>query len=58
MPYTLRGKSSGQSITAAEVNAEFEDGYQITCILLVFPDTTPFLSACAEGDKVALPGNQ
>jgi hypothetical protein len=55
MPYTLRGKSSGQSITGAEVNVEFEDGYRITCILLVFPDTTPFLSACAEGDKVALP---
>jgi hypothetical protein len=41
MPYTLRGKSSGQSITGAEVNVDFKDGYQITCILLVFPIQNP-----------------
>jgi len=57
MPYTIRGRASGQSVTAAEVTVEFNDGYQITCIILVFPDTTPFLRACAEGDEVSLPGN-
>ncbi len=55
IPYTLHGKPSGQSITAAEVTAEFKDGYKITCVLLVFPDRPPFLRACAEGDKVTLP---
>ena len=55
LPYTLRGKPSGQSITAVEVTVDFDDGYQVTCVLLVFPDTSPFLRACAEGDKVILP---
>lgn len=55
LPYALYGKSSGQSVTAAEVTVEFKDGYQITCILLVFPDTTPFLRACAEGNQITLP---
>jgi len=55
MPYTLHGKPSGQSITAAEITADFDDGYRITCVLLVFPDKPPFLRACAEGDKVSLP---
>lgn len=57
-PYTLRGHPSGQSVVAAEITTEFKDGYQITCILLVFPDKPPFLSACAEGEQVTLPGNQ
>lgn len=58
LPYTLHGKPSGQSITAVEVTAKFKDGYQITCVLLVFPDTTPFLRACAEGTEITLPDNQ
>jgi hypothetical protein len=58
MPYTLHGKPSGQSVTAAQVTVEFKDGYRITCVLLVFPDTTPFLRACAEGYEVNLPDNQ
>ena len=56
--YTLYGHPSGQSIVAHEVSINFEDGYQITSILLVFPDSPPFLGACAEGDKVILPANQ
>ena len=55
MPYILYGRSSGQSVTAVEVTVKFKDGYHITCLLLVFPDTTPFLRACAEGDTVTLP---
>jgi hypothetical protein len=58
MPYTLHGKPSGQSVTAAEITADFDDGYRITCVLLVFADRSPFLRACAEGDKVTLPVNQ
>ena len=54
-PYTLHGHPSGQSIVAAEVTADFNDGYQVTCVLLIFPDKPPFLRACAEGDKVSLP---
>ena len=56
-PYALHGHPSGQSVTAAEVTVDFKDGYQITCVLLIFPDKPPFLRACAEGDKVILPGN-
>jgi len=58
LPYTLHGKPSGQSVTAAQVTVAFKDGYRITCVLLVFPDTTPFLRACAEGYEVNLPDNQ
>jgi len=56
--YTLYGHPSGQSIVGHEVSINFKDGYQITCVLLVFPDSPPFLRACAEGDKVILPENQ
>jgi hypothetical protein len=56
-PYTLHGRPSGQSVVATEVNVDFNDGYQITCVLLIFPDKPPFLRACAEGEEVTLPGN-
>lgn len=56
--YTLYGHPSGQSVVAVDVTANFDDGYQITCVLLVFPDQPPFLRACAEGGKVTLPVNQ
>jgi hypothetical protein len=55
MPYTLHGKPSGQSVVAVNVTTNFDDGYRITCVLLVFSDQPPFLRACAEGDKVSLP---
>lgn len=54
-PYTLYGHPSGQSVVAAEITVHFSDGYQITCVLLVFPDKPPFLRACAEGGNVSLP---
>jgi hypothetical protein len=54
-PYTVRGKSSGQSIVGVEVNIDFKDGYQVTCLLLVFPDQPPFPRACKEGETIALP---
>ena len=53
-PYTLRGKPSGQSVVAVDVNIDFEDGYQVSCVLLVFPDQPPFPKACAEGESVVL----
>lgn len=55
MPYTLRGRPSGQSVVAVETRIDFQDGYQVACISLVFPDKPPSLSACAEGDRVFLP---
>lgn len=54
-PYTLRGKPSGQSVVAIEVNVDFKDGYHMACILLVFPDQVPFPRTCTEGEQVLLP---
>jgi hypothetical protein len=54
-PYTLRGKPSGQSVVGVEVNIDFKDGYQVACVLLVFPDQTPLPRACAEGENISLP---
>lgn len=53
--YTMYGHPSGQSVVAVEITTKFKDGYQITCALLVFLDRSPFLRACAEGEKVSLP---
>ena len=54
--YTLLGIPSGQLVTAVEVTANFNDGYQFSCIvLLVFPTGKPVLRACAEGDQISLP---
>ena len=58
VPYTLHGKPSGQSVVGVETRIDFQDGYEVACILLVFPDTSPFLNACAEGEKVFLQQNQ
>ena len=57
-PYTLRGKPSGQSVVAVEVNIDFQDGYQVACVLLVFPDQVPFPRTCVEGEAVLLPPNE
>jgi hypothetical protein len=54
-PYTLHGKPSGQSVVGVEVNIDFSDGYRVACVLLVFPDQTPFPRLCAEGEDVSLP---
>lgn len=57
-PYTIYAHPSGQSVVAVETTINYNDGYQITCVLLVFPDISPFLQACAEGRKVILQNNQ
>jgi hypothetical protein len=57
-PYTLRGKPSGQSVVAVEVNIDFKDGYRIACMLLVFPDQNPFPQSCTEGEDVSLTPNE
>lgn len=57
-PYTVRGKPSGQSVVAVEVTIDFEDGYRMACVLLVFPDKVPFPRDCVEGDEVPLLPNE
>lgn len=57
-PYTLRGKPSGQSVVAVEVNIDFQDGYQVACVLLVFPDQVPLPRECVEGEDILLPPNE
>jgi hypothetical protein len=54
-PYTLRGKPSGQSVVAVDVNIDFADGYRMACVLLIFPDQPPFPRACVEGEQAPLP---
>lgn len=54
--YALLGKPYGQLVDAIQVTARFEDGYQFTCVvLLILPSGSPYLRACAEGDRVSLP---
>lgn len=53
--YTLLGKPYGQLIGSVQVTANFKDGYQFTCVIVVIePAMLPSLRACAEGDKVTL----
>ena len=52
-PYTLRGKPSGQSVVAVEVNIDFKDGYHMACVLLIFPDQEPFPHSCVEGETIS-----
>jgi len=55
-PYTLLGKPYGQLIGTVEVTANFKDGYQFTCVIVVVePARLPSLRICAEGDTVTLP---
>jgi hypothetical protein len=54
-PYTLRARPSAESVVAFDVTVDFNDGYQMTCALLVFSEESPFLRACAEGATVSLP---
>jgi hypothetical protein len=54
-PYTLRARPSAESVVAFDVTVDFNDGYQMTCALLVFSEESPFLRACAEGESVSLP---
>lgn len=55
-PYTLRARPATESVVAYDVTVDFADGYQMTCVLLVFSNQPPpFLRACAEGEQVALP---
>jgi hypothetical protein len=54
-PYTLRARPSAESVVAFDVTVDFNDGYQMTCVLLVFSEEPPFLRACAEGATVVLP---
>jgi len=51
-PYTLRGRPSGQSVVAVEVNIDFKDRYRMACVLLIFPDQEPFPHSCVEGDTI------
>ena len=53
-PYTLRGKFSGESVVGVKVNIDFQDGYRVACVLLVFPDQAPFPHTCVEGENVSL----
>lgn len=51
--YTLRGRPSGQSVVAVEVNIDFKDGYRMACVLLVFPDQVPFPHSCVAGETIS-----
>lgn len=58
MPYTLRARPSKEFVVAYDVTVGFTDGYQMTCVLLIFSSEQPFLRACAEGEYVTLPPNE
>lgn len=48
--YKLYESSSTVSTEGFDVIAEYEDGYRLSCTVVVFPGRDPYLSAC-EGEK-------
>lgn len=46
MSYKLFQKTSATSTEGFEVRAEYPDGYNVTCIVVVYPGREPYLSDC------------
>lgn len=51
MRYKLFQKTSEASTEGFDVRAEYEDGYSVTCIVIVYPGRDPHLSDCTSTQK-------
>lgn len=47
MSYRLFPKTSETSTEGFDVRAEYPDGYNVTCIVVVYPGQSPYLSDCS-----------
>lgn len=48
-PYRLYPTRSAASTEGFDVHIEYEDGYRLQCMVIVYPGATPYLSTCKEG---------
>jgi hypothetical protein len=48
MSYLIFQKDSMESTTGFDVRAEYEDGYIVECVVVVYPGTTPYIRSCEE----------
>jgi hypothetical protein len=48
MSYLIFQKDSMVSTTGFDVRAEYEDGYTVECVVVVYPGTTPYIRSCEE----------
>jgi hypothetical protein len=46
MSYELLQKPSEFSTEGFDIRAEYEDGYSVNCVVVVYPQREPYLSAC------------
>ncbi len=46
MSYRLFQKPSETSTEGFDIRAEYPDGYNMTCIVVVYPGQAPYLSDC------------
>jgi hypothetical protein len=51
MSYKLFQRTSETSTEGFDVRAEYSDGYNVTCIVVVYPGREPYLSDCHFGQK-------
>jgi hypothetical protein len=50
MEYKLFQKESDLSTEGYDVRAEYEDGYIVQCVVVVYPGSSPYLSSCESSD--------
>lgn len=49
MSYRFNYQSSITSTVGVDVQATFQDKYQITCVVVLYPGAKPYIRSCAEG---------
>ncbi len=51
MSYELFQRSSGSSTEGFDVRAEYDDGYSVICVVVIYPGGKPYLSDCTSSQK-------
>jgi len=46
MPYTMYPVNSQESAEGFDIHVEYDDGYKIQCVVILYPARNPFLSGC------------
>jgi len=48
MKYSIFQRSSRLTTTGFDVRAEYEDGYSVECVVVVYPGSKPYINLCQE----------
>ncbi len=48
MTYSLFQQNSRSTTTGYDVRAEYEDGYIVECVVVVYPGSTPYIRSCEQ----------